>query len=151
MKKIGFFTIIALTLFLSSCRSTKTIDKSPDIISVKFLEGKAFEEVLNQSKTSKKVVFVDFYTQGCLPCKVMDETVFTEKIVFDFYNKNFINVKADGLSFDYFEIARQYEVKEYPTLVFLDEAGTVLHSETGAVSANKLLEIGKKVMAGRVL
>ena len=57
----------------------------------------------------------------------------------------------DGISFDYYAVAKQYGIKEYPTLVYLDETGNVLHSVAGSVSAAKLLEIGKEVMSNRVL
>ena len=142
---------ISFFLILSGCTATKKGSNTPKVTTVKFDEGKPLYKLLDESKSSKKVIFIDFYTIGCLPCKIMDETVFTEEVVYKYYNKNFINVKMDGISFDYYEVAKQYEVKEYPTLLYLDETGNVLHSVAGSVSAAKLLEIGKEVMEKRVL
>lgn len=142
---------ISLCLILCGCDATKKVPSKPKVTTVKFQEGPPLYNLLEQSKNNKKIIFIDFYTIGCLPCKVMDETVFTEDVVYKYYNKNFINVKMDGISFDYYDVAKQYNVKEYPTLVYLDEMGNVLHSVSGSVSAAKLLEIGKQVMEGRVL
>jgi thiol:disulfide interchange protein len=142
---------LSFFLLLGSCTATKNAKEEPQATTVKFQQGISLENLLTQSTKSKKVIFVDFYIEGCLPCKVMDETVFTEKIVFDYYNKNFINVKMDALSFDYFEVAKQYNVKEYPTMMYLDETGNVLKTITGSITATQLLAIGKEVTEGRVL
>jgi thioredoxin-related protein len=142
---------ISFCLVLCGCNATKKGSSTPKTTTVKFQEGPPFYNLLEQSKTKKKIIFIDFYTAGCLPCRVMDETVFTEDVVYKYYNKNFINVKMDGVSFDYYEVAKQYDVKEYPTLVYVDEMGNLLHSVSGSVSAAKLLEIGKEVIAKSVL
>ncbi len=151
MKNSLFVFGISFCLILCGCNATNKIPNKPKTTTVKFQEGPPFYSLLDQSKNSNKIIFIDFYIVGCLPCKVMDETVFTEDIVYKYYNKNFINVKMDGVSFDYYEVAKQYNVKEYPTLVYLDEMGNMLHSVSGSVSATKLLEIGKEVMAKRIL
>ena len=142
---------ISFCLILCGCNATKTGSGKPQTTTVKFQEGPPLADLLNQSKNSKKIIFIDFYTAGCLPCKVMDQTVFTEDVVYRYYNKNFINVKMDGVSFDYYEVAKEYNIKEYPTLLYMDEAGNVLHSVAGSVSAAQLLAIGKKVMDDRIL
>lgn len=157
MKNLLIILSLATIVIFSSCTATKdissttTIPPKPEPTTVEFSEGKTMDELLVQAQTAKKVIFIDFYTMGCLPCKMMDETVFTEEVVFDYYNDNFINVKMDGLDFDYYELAKQYNVQEYPTLVFVDEAGNILHSHTGATSAAKLLEMGKQVLNQRMM
>jgi len=52
-----------------------------------------WNQVIIQAAKEDKIIFIDAYTDWCQPCKKMDKQVFPQKLVGDFYNKNFINVK----------------------------------------------------------
>ena len=51
--------------------------------------------------------------------KKMDNFVFTDSIIGDFYNKNFICLKYDAERGEGITLANKFEVKAYPTLLFL--------------------------------
>lgn len=150
MKNLGIFLIAAIGICLFSCTPQKATTASKPT-TVKFITGETIEDVLSLSKEKKKIVFIDFYIDACAPCRLMDQTAFTERSVYQFYNKNFINFKVDAIDFDYVNLAIKYNVQEYPTLVFLDEEGNVLYTHYGAASAAKLLELGKTVMNSLVI
>ena len=57
---------------------------------IKFEQGN-WANTLAKAKAENKIVFVDAYTTWCGPCKKMDAETFPDKMVGDFYNKNFIN------------------------------------------------------------
>ena len=151
MKNVGIFLIALIGMTLFSCTPQKTNNKTASKKTVKFITGKTIENVLDLSSKKKKIVFIDFYIDACAPCRLMDQEVFTNESVHRFYNKNFVNFKVDAIDFDYVNLALKYKVQEYPTLVFLDDKGNVLHRHYGAASAVKLLELGKIVMDSQVM
>lgn len=82
----------------------------------------SWSEALQQAKQEKKLIFIDFYTQWCGPCRAMADEVFVTRAVGDFYNSHFINLKIDAESADGSVLARKYGVKVYPTFVYIDPA-----------------------------
>lgn len=101
-----------------------------------------WEAVLKTARESGKPVFVDAYTEWCGPCKWMAAHVFTRENVGYFYNQNFINVKMDMEHGEGLLFARAYDVDRYPTFLFIDAGGDMLHRGLGRMSATQFLELG---------
>ncbi|MCB9048122.1 MAG: thioredoxin family protein [Lewinellaceae bacterium] len=101
-----------------------------------------WEATLQMAKESGKPIFVDAYTQWCGPCKWMAAHTFTREDVGAFYNQHFINVKMDMEHGEGLLFARAYEVDRYPTFLFIDGRGGLLHRGLGRMSALQFLELG---------
>lgn len=106
-------------------------------------ESGNWEEALQTARAEDKLIFVDAYTTWCGPCKMMTRDVFPEKAVGDFYNDNFVNVKMDMEAGEGIALARKYRVKAYPSLLFIDGEGQLVHRAVGYHNAPKFLELGK--------
>ncbi|HLF62525.1 MAG TPA: thioredoxin family protein, partial [Saprospiraceae bacterium] len=104
-------------------------------------------KVKQQAKKEGKIVFVDAYTTWCGPCKWMSNTVFTEPAVGEFYNKNFINLKLDMEKGEGLTFAEEFEVNAYPTLLFVDGEGELLHKHLGAIPADQFLIVGQDALS----
>lgn len=98
---------------------------------IEFFHG-TWSEAIATAQNEKKPIFVDAFTTWCGPCKFMAANVFTVDSVGDYYNQNFINYKYDMEKGDGPEFAKTYRVTAYPTLLYLDENGKVLHRTMGA-------------------
>ncbi|MDP4207406.1 MAG: thioredoxin family protein [Bacteroidota bacterium] len=109
---------------------------------VKFLDI-SLRKALTQASEANKLVFIDCYTSWCGPCKTLSREVFPQKSVGDFFNQNFICLSIDMERGDGPDIAKRYEVKAYPTLLFLDATGEVVHRSVGAGNADAMVSLGK--------
>ena len=104
--------------------------------SIEFIDND-FAKAKEAAKKSGKLIFVDAYTTWCGPCKWMAANKFTNDTIAEFYNKNFISLKMDMEKGDGKEMAKSYNVRAYPTLLFLDAEGNLVHRKVGASRKNK--------------
>lgn len=88
------------------------------------------DEALAAAKRENKMVFIDFYTDWCGPCKRMASDVFPQKAVGDYFNARFVCLKLNAEK-EGKEYAEKYEVRAYPTFVVLDCEGKVLYNHAG--------------------
>ncbi len=102
-----------------------------------------WKTVLEKAKTEKKFIFMDAYTSWCGPCKQMSRTTFADSTVIRFFNENFINAKMDMEAGDGPALGSQYGVQAYPTLLFADPNGKIVHRAVGFHDAKEFLALGK--------
>ena len=102
--------------------------------------------VLAEAKADNKIIFVDAYTTWCGPCKQMSARVFTQDEVGKHFNANFINVKMDMEGPQGRKLARQYRVMVYPTLLFVNGDGEVVHRSAGYQNAEQLISLSKAAL-----
>ena len=112
---------------------------------IDFFKG-SWADLLNESKKQNKPIFVDAYAVWCGPCRWMDANVFPEKEVGDFYNKNFINYKFDMEKGEGRDFAKSYQVRAYPTLLYLNSEGDVKYRAVGGRPSDGLIAEGKKAL-----
>lgn len=102
---------------------------------------KPFEELLAQAKAEDKVIFIDAYTTWCGPCKMMSAKVFPQAEVGAVYNERFINAKFDMEKGEGPGLARRYSVMAYPTYLFVDGDGEIVHKGLGYIPRDKFLAL----------
>lgn len=94
-----------------------------------------FDEALVASKKEGKPIFMDCYAVWCGPCKWMSANIFTKNEVADFYNKNFICVKFDMEKGEGIDIAKEFGVRAYPTLIYVNAERKLVMKSIGASQA----------------
>ncbi|WP_430809676.1 MULTISPECIES: thioredoxin family protein [unclassified Carboxylicivirga] len=104
-----------------------------------------FEEALVKAKKENKLIFIDFYTVWCAPCKMLAKTVFPDSKVGELFNKEFINLKLDAEK-EGREIAKNYKVDAYPTLLFVNGDGDMLYRKVGGINIDQFLAMGHDVI-----
>ena len=103
-----------------------------------------FTAALEKAKEENKVIFVDAYTTWCGPCKWMAKNVFPEQEVASFYNDNFVNLKLDMEKGQGLEFAKTYKVRAYPTLLFLNKDGEMVHKALGGRPPAEFVALGQQ-------
>jgi len=111
----------------------------------KFFEG-SLKEALELSKNENKLIFVDVYTSWCKPCLKMKKDVLPLKEVGDFFNERFINLSIDLDTWKGLEFSLFYNVSSFPTFLFIDKNGSVVHREFGFKNQNRLIKMAKYAM-----
>lgn len=105
-----------------------------------------WEDALAQARKERKVIFVDAYTVWCGPCKMMSRNTFTDAEVGKFYNDNFINYKFDMEKGDGPAFAKKYQVTAYPTLLFINHKGELVHRALGYKPPKPFLVEGRRAI-----
>jgi len=121
----------------------------------------SFEEAVEKSKTEKRRIFIDVYTDWCGWCKVMDKNTFSEAEVAKLLNEKFYPVKLDaeqtadiqfqGNTFKFvpygnkgthqLAMALLNNQMSYPTVVFLDEDFRMIQPLAGYQKAEEFHKI----------
>jgi thioredoxin-related protein len=109
---------------------------------IKF-EDTNFTTILAKAKKENKLVFIDAYASWCGPCKLMVKNVFPQKPVGDYYNAHFVNAKIDMEKGEGVDLAKKYNVKAFPTYLFVDGNGEVVHRTLGYVEENDFIQFAK--------
>lgn len=105
-------------------------------------QGILFEELTLQQALDKaaregKRVFVDCYTQSCVPCKYMAKEIFPLKECGDYFNPRYVSLMRDMEKGEGVDIARKYNVRMYPTFLILNPDGSLYCMETGATTGKQ--------------
>ncbi len=107
-------------------------------------EHGSFCEVLQKAKEKHKLVFIDFYTSWCGPCRVMANSVFPREDVGEFFNVRFVSLKVDAEKGEGVDLAKRYQVQGFPTMLFLDSDGNVLSSLLGSKAPDVFIKEATK-------
>ncbi len=103
---------------------------------------------LKEAKERRLPVMIDFYTKWCHWCKELDRNTYTDRRVDDL-SSNFVCVKLDAEK-DAAAAAR-YDVRGYPTIVFLNPNGSYNSRVTGYRDPLKFGKAMETVMQNTVV
>ena len=103
MKKYYF-----IFLLIFGCNSQK----------INWFEG-SLEDALASS--DDKIIMIDFYTDWCAPCKLLDSDTFTNEEVIEYMNNNFIPIKINAETKYGMTLFEKYKGNGYPLIIFLDK------------------------------
>lgn len=111
MKKRIICVLMALVALLPAMADVES--------GIHFFHG-TWSEAVAKAKQENKKIFIDFFTEWCGPCLNMALKVFPLPEVGAAYNPNFVCVKIDAEKGEGVTLAKKYNVRSYPTYVFVD-------------------------------
>lgn len=132
MKKI---LLILMTVVISLTASAQGII---------FEENHDLNVALEKAKAENKMVFIDAYAEWCGPCKVMARDIFPQPEVGEYFNTHFVNMKLDMEKPENRYIAQKYEVRAYPTYLFLSGEGELVHKGLGSMPADRFIAVAQQ-------
>ncbi|QMW00947.1 thioredoxin family protein [Spirosoma foliorum] len=138
------FCLLPLLTFSSIAQDATHLAAEPGGIS--FFKG-SWTEVLAEAKRQNKPVYVDIYTTWCPPCKRMAKEAFPNPKVGAKFNVHFINYQLDAERGEGVQIAKQYAVASYPTALYIDPNGTLVHRAVGYPGINGMIDQADHMLA----
>ena len=132
-----------LIVFVSAY-SFRTTSENKINSEVNFYNG-SLKEAMVKAKKEKKIIFLDVYATWCGPCKLLKKTTFKDPELSDYFNKKFISLEINGEEGEGKEIVRKYQLKGYPSLLFIDANGNLVNKTLGYYDGKQLLEIVKGI------
>lgn len=144
MKKLLIVPFL-LALLIFGTQKANAQEKTKDEKHIVMFEG-TMAEAQALAKKKKKIIFLDAYASWCGPCKMMKAQTFKNPDAADFYNENFINMAIDMEKGEGPALAQKYGVRAYPTLLFINEKGELVHTGLGFLPAEKFISLGKEAM-----
>ncbi len=104
-----------------------------------------FRSDLNEAKKQAgregKLYIVEFVTDRCYPCKMMDEITFTDKHVVDYIQQNYIPVKVNVESFDGFVWREKYDIRVVPTIMVFNSKGETVAKYEESMGSRRMFSI----------
>lgn len=153
---LRILVLVLLSMMIIGCKSKKkTVRPTKPKLEKKkvkknlvdFYYGPALSPVLDLAKKEGKIVYLDIHASWCLPCKMMEQDVYTDKALASYLNKNFINYRVDLEKENGPDLRIIYDASPLPTLLFLDENGRVLERKQGAAYPTELRRLGDLALA----
>ena len=95
-----------------------------------------------QAQTEKKLIFVDLYFTGCMPCAQMDKEVFPDPKVTAVLNADFVTFKSDILKEEIGKkLCMKYGVTGFPTFLLMNSDGKIIDIAGGFHNVEQFLAL----------
>lgn len=99
-------------------------------------------DVLAKAEKENKWIYLDLSAKWCAPCQIMKRDVYTNEEIAAYFNENFINYLVDIEKGEGPDLKLIFEVKTYPTLLFIDAKGRQMLRKESALSMEGLKNFG---------
>lgn len=146
-KRLAFISSLFLMFFITSVSASEPVvtSKKSATSGIDFHTG-TWKEALDLARKEGKPVFLDISAGWCGPCKALKKNTFPNAEVGAYYNSNFINVMVDGEKGEGEELARKFNIRGYPTMIFLSSDGDIITRTSGYRDPQELINLGKEVI-----
>ena len=136
MKTIAIISLLFLFVYQSSAQKQHFV-----------FEADSWKSVLKRSKIEDKPVFMQLVAENCDACKRLESEIWTDATLAENYSNNFILYAFDPKFKDTEKIKKSLKVNTYPTTLFINAKGQVIHKFLGFPSKEIMKDIAERVLS----
>ncbi len=107
-----------------------------------------YREVFNVAAQEGKPVMLYFHFDGCGACLQMEKAAFRDPVVYEFFNRNFVNLDVNTIRGEGVETNKIWQVTLHPTFLFLDDDGDVIHRIVGVFDSDEFMDHARRALGG---
>ena len=147
-----YLLLILGTLLMGAFSYPGVAQSSPD------KEGEiqwvTLDELQELNEKEPRKIFIDIYATWCGPCKLMDKKTFTDPAIVEYVNENYYAVKLNGegkkqvsifgKTMTEAELAYAFQIRGYPSTVFMTEELQPYQPVAGYIPAKEFLQMLKQ-------
>ena len=134
-----FLAALSSLLFVIACKGETAVE----------FHDLAFDQALERAALEDKLVFVDFFTTWCAPCREMDATTFQDPEVASWLAEHTVALKVDAEANETNEaLAKRFGVRSYPNYVFISPTGELVDRLAGQRSPDQFIDEGEIILLG---
>lgn len=100
-----------------------------------------FRKAAKQAHAQGKKIFVKFGAKWCLPCRLMEETVFNQPDIYSKLAKEYVVFNVDVDSIDGLNLKQVYNVHAVPTFIILNSNANVIGRYVESKSPEEMRQI----------
>lgn len=89
------------------------------------------DEAIAKAQAENKHIFIECHTEGCVPCKMMEDKVFKHNKCADYFNKEFICLSINDEEGEGPAIIEKNNVHIFPTYIILEPDGELAGAFAG--------------------
>lgn len=104
---------------------------------MQLFEG-TWSQVLAEAQRTGKPIYLDAYASWCGPCKMLKRDIFPREDVGAYFNANYISYSLDMEKGEGIELAKKFNVQAYPTHLYFDANGELVHRAVGGGSGDEM-------------
>lgn len=109
-------------------------------------DSSGFQAVVKRAKSENKPVFYMLYATWCAHCNKMKNEVFTDTLVSNFINKNYISAWQDIEKGEGEMFKKKFGIKYFPTFIFFDQNGNELYNISGEFKPTEFVAEAKNAL-----
>lgn len=98
-------------------------------------------ENMEIASVENKVIMISFGAKWCMPCREMYKKVFPHPDVKSLIDQHYLSLKLDANDLEAISLKQLYDVKTYPTTLFLFPNGEEMNRFEEGISIDKMLTI----------
>ena len=126
--------IVSILFVLYSCNEkNRTATVKDNIINEQnlIIVEQDYTAATDIASKENKLLFIDFYTTWCAPCKKLDEVIFQSDSIQRILGKEFVLLKYNAENDTIFHLSKKHHVGSYPTAIILNSKGYVVNRKYG--------------------